>query len=687
MLPSSQIFPDIRLIAFYLPQFYPFAENDLWWGKGFTEWTNVTKAQPLFRGHYQPHLPADLGFYDLRLAETQRDQARLAQKYGVSAFCYHYYWFSGKRLLEKPLDAMLRDKSLDMPFCLNWANENWTRRWDAAEQEILIAQDYAAHDDDRFADDLLPFFSDPRYLRVDGASLFIVYRPQQIPDLPKRVERWRKRWQMQGVAIHLCAALTHGNQDYVRYGFDSGVEFPPHNIAQMKVANFQSKLDYFSYFNGATIDYESLARAYLSQTYCGGEIFKCVVPSWDNTARKNHNAVILLDGNPVNFELWLKQAFEITARTHSGDRRLVFVNAWNEWAEGCHLEPDRKYGLQFLEAIERVRSGRSHVTDFIRAERPQVAVERTGSHSKAMPVSWKVKRELKRIARQVTKRRIRVPMEDVYHEVMVRGAEQPEAAARQLPASSPTPDLSTFMDYEYKVNLKADQAAAHVIALVGRDKKVLEIGAGSGSITKHLVETNQCHVTAVEINPASIEKLRAITSNIYDLDLNDAGWAEALRDAAPFDCVVAADVLEHLYDPWTVLRQMRSLLSGNGSIVLSLPHAGHCTVLGCLAQNDLEYREWGLLDKTHIRFFGISNMQALQESADLSIEEARFVIRRPEDTEFADRWAALPKATRTVLAENRFKNVYQVVTRSVPRAGATRSINLLELDHQLKSCA
>ncbi len=191
----------------------------------------------------------------------------------------------------------------------------------------------------------------------------------------------------------------------------------------------------------------------------------------------------------------------------------------------------------------------------------------------------------------------------------------------------------------------------------------------------------------MEINPASIEKLRAITSNIYDLDLNDAGWAEALRDAAPFDCVVAADVLEHLYDPWTVLGQMRSLLSGNGSIVLSLPHAGHCTVLGCLAQNDLEYREWGLLDKTHIRFFGISNMQALQESADLSIEEARFVIRRPEDTEFADRWAALPKATRTVLAENRFRNVYQVVTRSVPRAGATRSINLLELDHQLKSCA
>ena len=581
---------------------------------------------------------------------------------------------------------MLGDKSLDMPFCLSWANENWTRRWDAAEHEILIAQDYATHDDDRFIDDLLPYLSDPRYLRIDGASFFTVYRPQQIPDLPKRVERWRKRCQAQGLAIHLCAALTHGNQDYVRFGFDSGVEFPPHNIAQMKVPNFERALDYFPYFNGATIDYENLARAYLGQTYHGGEAFKCVVPSWDNTARKNRNAVILLDGNPANFELWLKQAFEITARTFSGDRRLVFVNAWNEWAEGCHLEPDRRYGLQFLEAIERVRSGRSNVTDFIKAERPQAAGEQTGLHSKAMPVSWKVKRELKRIARQVTKRRIRVPMEDVYDEVMVRRGERPEPGTGRLPAALPTPDLSTFMNYEYKVNLKADQAAAHVIDLVGKDKKVLEIGAGSGSITKHLAETNRCRVTALEINPASIEKLRTITSDIYDLDLNDAGWARKLQQAGPFDCVVAADVLEHLYDPWTVLRQMRSLLSDNGSIVLSLPHAGHCTVLGCLAQNDLEYREWGLLDKTHIRFFGISNMQALQESADLAIDEVRFVIRRPEETEFARCWAALPKATRTVLAENRFKDVYQVVTRSVPRAEATRRINLLGLDPQAKSC-
>ncbi|HEY7644368.1 MAG TPA: class I SAM-dependent methyltransferase, partial [Hyphomicrobiales bacterium] len=219
-----------------------------------------------------------------------------------------------------------------------------------------------------------------------------------------------------------------------------------------------------------------------------------------------------------------------------------------------------------------------------------------------------------------------------------------------------------------------------VIDLVGKDKKVLEIGAGSGSITTHLVQTNRCRVSALEINPASIEKLRAITSDIYDLDLNDAAWAGALQQAGPFDCVVAADVLEHLYDPWTVLRQMRSLLGDNGSIVLSLPHAGHCTVLGCLAQNDLEYREWGLLDKTHIRFFGIRNIQALHESADLAILDVRFVMRRPEDTELAGRWNALPKTVRSALSENRFRNVYQVVTRSVPRGAVSQAINLLDLD-------
>ncbi len=687
MSQGLQIDQSIKLIAFYLPQFYPFPENDSWWGKGFTEWTNVTKAQPLFQGHYQPHLPADLGFYDLRVEETRREQASLAKSYGVSAFCYHYYWFAGKRLLEKPLDAMLADPVIDMPFCLSWANENWTRRWDAAEHEVLIAQDYTAHSDERFVDDLIPYMSDPRYLRVDGAAFFIIYRPQQIPDLCRRLDSWKDRFHFHGLTVHFCAALTHGNLDYTGFGFDSGVEFPPHNLGNLKIKTVERELAFHAPFHGATVEYEALAKAYLAQRYAGETVYKCVVPSWDNTARRKSNAALILDGNPVNFEMWLKQAYQYTSKTFSGDRKLLFINAWNEWAEGCHLEPDQRYGLQFLEALERVRKGQSNVTNFVRDKRlkPNSESHYTtfiknaygARHKPPRPVGWKVKRELGRIARQVTQGRLRVPMTEYHGELLVREKANVEPAG--FPNISPAPDLSRFMNYEYEVDLTGDQAAAQVIRLVGSKKNVLEIGAGSGAITRHLVGANGCSVTALEINPASITKLRAFTDNIYDLDLNDAGWVTSLSASGPFDCIVAADVLEHLYDPWTVLRQMKSLLSDKGSIVLSLPHAGHRTVLGCLFQEDLDYREWGLLDKTHIRFFGIHNIQTLHDQAGLAIEDVRFVVKAPEQTEFADRWRQLPAHIRKALSENKFADVYQVVVRSVPTNSTNMPLKLADM--------
>lgn len=343
-----------KLIAFYLPQFHPTPENDLWWGKGFTEWTNVTKAQPLFRGHLQPHLPTDFGFYDLRARETLHDQIEVAKKYGIDGFCYHYYWFSGRRLLDRPVDDMLRDPAANMPFCLCWANENWTRRWDAAEQEILIAQKYLPDDDRDFIDSLLPFFSDPRYIRIDGKPFLIVYRPQHLPDAKQAAQNWRERCRVMGIGeIHLCAALTHGNTDFTKFGFDSGVEFPPHNL---RSANINHELDFYSPFIGNVIDYETIAQSYLERQYECGPIFKSVFPSWDNTARTKERALVVLNGTPNNYEFWLSSTIDLV-RQNSRGSALLFVNAWNEWAEGCHLEPDRRFGRGFLEATLSAKNG------------------------------------------------------------------------------------------------------------------------------------------------------------------------------------------------------------------------------------------------------------------------------------------------------------------------------------------
>lgn len=352
----------IRLVAFYLTQYHPTPENDRWWGRGFTEWTNVTKAVPLFNGHDQPHLPTDLGFYDLRLAETRRDQIDLARNYGIDGFCYHYYWFSGTRILNQPLDAMLADPSHDMPYCLCWANENWTRRWDAADHEILIAQRYLPEDDLNFIKGLIPFFNDPRYIRHNEAPVLIVYRPQHLPDATRTLKIWREYCRSVGIPrIHLVAALTHGNEDYTQFGFDSGVEFPPHNL---KTGNVNHSISFFAPFSGNVMQYHEVAQSFLDRSYRDKDVFRTVFPSWDNTARTGARAVIHLNGTPENYEYWLAETIRRTEKRFPNEERLVFVNAWNEWAEGCHLEPGRRYGRGFLEATLRAKRGTSTLTDF-----------------------------------------------------------------------------------------------------------------------------------------------------------------------------------------------------------------------------------------------------------------------------------------------------------------------------------
>ena len=355
----------VRVVAFYLPQFHPLPENDLWWGKGFTEWTNVTKAQTQFVGHYQPHLPADLGFYDLRVPEVRHEQIAMAKEAGIDAFCYHFYWFSGKRLLERPLDEMLDDKTAEMPFCLCWANENWTRRWDASENEILIAQEYLPGDPVASLQAMEKYLRDPRYISVDGRKVIIVYRPQHLPDSRKWMDEWRSYARLSGIGeLYLVCALTHGNWEYSKFGFDAGVEFPPHNIGPHADTSLMAHLKFQSEFEGICVDLKDVAEFYLNRDK-GEEqnVFRTVYPAWDNTARRKHRALVTLNGTPENYEYWLHRAITATQQDFPGQDRLVFVNAWNEWAEGCHLEPDVRFGHAFLDATRHARAG-SQITDW-----------------------------------------------------------------------------------------------------------------------------------------------------------------------------------------------------------------------------------------------------------------------------------------------------------------------------------
>jgi lipopolysaccharide biosynthesis protein len=357
--------PNLRAIAFYLPQFHPIPENDEWWGKGFTEWTNVTKAKPLVPGHYQPHLPADLGFYDLRLPEARDAQAALARSHGIHGFCYYHYWFNGRRLIERPFNEVLATGSPDLPFCLCWANENWTRAWDGGVRHMLLEQRYDAQDDIAHIQSLIPAFNDPRYIRVQGKPLFLVYRTGLLPDPLATAERWQRAAHAAGIdGLYLVRVESHGDViDPRAIGFNAAVEFAPFNgcLKQrlltdrrhrwlMKLGLFPREAQQHRFF-----DYGAAAKYSVNQPAPPYQRFRCVSPSWDNTARRQAGgATVLLNANPDAYEEWLRQVVLQTRERFEPDQRLVFINAWNEWAEGNHLEPDQKWQRAYLEATQRV---------------------------------------------------------------------------------------------------------------------------------------------------------------------------------------------------------------------------------------------------------------------------------------------------------------------------------------------
>ncbi len=354
----------VRLIAFYLPQFHPIPENDRWWGKGFTEWTNVARAKPLFPGHYQPHIPADLGFYDLRLPEVRIAQAELAKQYGIEGFCYYHYWFKGRRLLGRPFEEVLSSGQPNFPFCLAWANETWSRRWLGEERDILLAQTYSPEDDLGHIRWLMKAFSDPRYIRIKGRPLFMIYRPCDLPDPKRTTDVFRSECIRNRISEpYLIGTNAHSpHVDCRDLGLDGTLNFEPQlgvlpnfmddRIRYSKI-RYNLKLGIISP-KLKTYDY-CRARYLMMRVKNNFPLYPCIFVGWDNTPRRAENGIIIVNSDPEAFESALKDITRPTLEKPYDDR-LVFINAWNEWAEGNHLEPDLRYGVKYLEAVKSVNT-------------------------------------------------------------------------------------------------------------------------------------------------------------------------------------------------------------------------------------------------------------------------------------------------------------------------------------------
>jgi len=332
-LPSNAV-PRAKVLAFYLPQFHPIPENDAWWGRGFTEWTNLARGLPRFAGHYQPRTPRDLGYYRLHGTETLRQQAGLARGAGVHGFVFYFYWFNGHRLLDAPLDALLGDPTVDLAFCLMWANENWTRRWDGSEHEVLISQDYRQADEPALIAELLRHFRDSRYIRLGGRPVLMVYRASLIPGTAAAVGRWRALFRRHGEDPVFIMAQSFDDRDPRSYGMDAAVEFPPHKLtdnltplnAGLRMLDHAATAQVFSYDDAvAAVD---LAPAPYP-------LIRTAVPSWDNDARRQGAGMVLHGSTPGAYQSWLDRLITAAVAQPVEGEAIVCVNVWNEWAEGA----------------------------------------------------------------------------------------------------------------------------------------------------------------------------------------------------------------------------------------------------------------------------------------------------------------------------------------------------------------
>jgi lipopolysaccharide biosynthesis protein len=358
---SRALRPRARLVPFYLPQFHPIEQNDRWWGRGFTEWSNVAAARPVYLGHHQPKLPTDTGFYDLRLDDTVRLQASMARDAGVAGLMYYHYWFAGEELLDGPIRARLTG-DVDLPFCLMWANENWTRRWDGRESDVLMGQRYEDVSAATFIEAVLPILRDPRYLRIDGRPILAIYRPAQIPRVATAIAAWREAARRDGIGELLLLnvdvvkdfdGIDHTINDW---GLDGSLGFPPHNALWDWLPH--QHVGAIPGFGGNILSYRALVHDAIRKLESGipDTFYPGVMVDFDNTARRQASPDVWFGANPYTFRRWLAAAVGSIAH-RDPEHRVVFINAWNEWAEGAVLEPSDRFGPTFLQAVRDVAYG------------------------------------------------------------------------------------------------------------------------------------------------------------------------------------------------------------------------------------------------------------------------------------------------------------------------------------------
>ncbi len=350
------------LLANYLPQFHPIPENDKWWSRGFTEWTNTAKAKPLFWGHHQPNVPADLGFYDLRLPETRSAQAEMARESGITGFCYWHYWFgNGKRLLQRPFQEVIESGKPDFPFCLAWANQSWTGKWHGLSNKILIEQKYPGKEDyiSHFYA-MLPAFKDNRYIKINKRPVFVVYSPNLIPDNVLFTSTWNELAAKNGLENFYFIGIHYEGWDHKKDGYDDKTIHQPSHYVKIYEKNPKNrtlgiiKRHILSNYFPLTFPYKKLVKSYDFDFFDSDEVIPSIVPNWDNTPRSGKRGWVFTNSMPEYFSDHLEKAIKFVLKRNSTKPKILFIKSWNEWAEGNYLEPDQRFGLEYLKCIKEI---------------------------------------------------------------------------------------------------------------------------------------------------------------------------------------------------------------------------------------------------------------------------------------------------------------------------------------------